>query len=146
MIKNIRLHTLLIYAGTIPFVVAALLPYLGLFVFYDPNFFHYIAIQYGIVITSFLAGVHWGSYIYCNSRTNVNLFVTSNIIAIIVWLAFILLPPFWMLFVLIITFIALLIIDYRLNKDEVITDTYFHNRFIATAIVVASLIVILFKI
>ena len=134
-----RLYTTLTYAGVLPFVACALMPYLGIRELQGIGTFDYIARTYGLVIVCFLAGVHWGTFLYHRSESPDNLFATSNVTVLAVFFAFLLNAPAIVLFVLILAFLALLLVDYRLLRAQLLTGYYYRLRRNATAIAVVAL-------
>jgi hypothetical protein len=132
----------LTFAGAIPFVACALLlaisidslPYLGATT--D------VLSTYGLVIASFMAGAHWGNHLSLSDDNEwaVRLPIYSNVIALGLWLGFLILSASSFIWLLVIGFISMLIIDYGLNRARIITQDYFKVRTYVTAIVVVSLI------
>lgn len=96
---------------------------------------------YTLVISSFLAGSHWGQHLYVKGRWNYLLPVSSNIIAVLLWLAYVVLEFKAMLIGFGISFIILLLIDKMLHQEHHIDSNYFRIRIIVTVLVVASLII-----
>ncbi|MGP1283873.1 MAG: DUF3429 domain-containing protein [Parasphingopyxis sp.] len=135
----------LAYAGALPFVAGAALaaagiePASGLGSASLPA--SLIVAAWALTIASFMAGVHWGQYLESGERIGINLFLTSNAVAITGWLAFLLLPVSRALLVFAALFAILLLIDRRLRKDEHIAEGYWRTRAGVTAIVIVSLLV-----
>lgn len=133
----------LTFAGTIPFVACAFLlmidvvtvPILGSVV--D------VLSAYGLVIASFMAGAHWGNHLSLadDNKWAVRLPLYSNVIALGLWLGFLILSTSSFIWLLVIGFISLLVIDYSLHRAQIISHTYFQVRQYVTAIVVISLVV-----
>ncbi len=67
----------------------------------------------------------------------------SNVIVLVLWFAFLLLPFKWLMTVFIIAFLVLLFIDYHLFKHDEITPDYFQTRCYATLIVIFTFILAL---
>ena len=134
-----RLYSTLTYAGTLPFVACALMPYVGIPELKNIGSFDYIARVYGLAIVCFLAGAHWGTFLYRRDQSPDNLFITSNTIFLAAFFAFLLDAPSLTLFVLILAFLTLLFVDYRLFKSDLLTHYYFRMRANATAIAVIAL-------
>ena len=134
----------LTFAGAIPFVVCAIfiiigieaIPVLG-------NTAHILSI-YGLVIASFMAGAHWGNHLSLadDNTWALKLPIFSNIIALALWLGFLSLSNVGFMWLLVIGFIAMLMIDYGLHQAHIISDNYFKVRKYVTLIVVVSLIII----
>ena len=133
----------LIFAGAIPFVACAFLlivdvvtvPMLGSVI--D------VLSAYGLVIASFMAGAHWGNHLDLadDNKWAVRLPLYSNVIALGLWLGFLILSASSFIWLLVVGFISLLVIDYSLHRAQIISDVYFKIRQYVTAIVVVSLVV-----
>lgn len=138
-----RLYSTLTYAGALPFVACAMMPYVGLPELANIGTFDYIARVYALAIVCFLAGAHWGTFLYRRDESPDNLFITSNTIFLAAFFAFLLDAPVLTLFILVLAFLCLLFVDYRLLRAGLLTSYYFRMRANATAIAVASLAVII---
>lgn len=138
-----KLYPLLTYAGVLPFVGCTLMPFVGLQELWNLGSFDYIAAAYGLAIVCFLCGAHWGTYLYRSGAAPDNLFITSNVIVVAAWFAFLMAAQAITLFVLILSFLCLLVIDYRLLKAGLLTDFYFRMRTNATIIAVVALAIII---
>jgi len=133
----------LTFAGAIPFVACAFLlmidvvtvPMLGSVV--D------VLSAYGLVIASFMAGAHWGNHLDLadDNKWAIRLPLYSNIVALGLWLGFLILSASSFIWLLVIGFISLLVIDYSLHRAQIINHTYFNVRQYVTAIVVISLVI-----
>lgn len=90
---------------------------------------------YGAVIAAFIAGIHWAVHLFFGARAPINLLLSSNILALAAWGA-LLLPdgpgPFRLL---ILVFLALVLIDRRLRKAELIPEWFYRLRLQASAAV-----------
>lgn len=132
----------LTYAGAIPFVFCAVC--LGFEIHQVPvlGSVKTILSIYGLVISSFLAGAHWGQHLHINKSQWVRFLpIFSNVIAVLLWLGFLVLSFKMQMAIFIAAFVVLLIIDHRLFQMDIITRHYFQTRFIVTAIVIVSLII-----
>ena len=138
-----KLYPVLTYAGALPFVACALMPLFGMETLWNLGSYVHIAAAYGLAIVCFLCGAHWGTYLYNRAAAPDNLFATSNVIVVACWFAFLMAAQAITLFVLILAFLCLLFIDYRLLRAGLLTEYYFRMRTIATVIAVASLAVII---
>ena len=136
-----RLYSMLTYAGALPFVFCALLPFFGIDEWRNVGTFEYIARLYGLAIASFVAGSHWGTYLYNREPSPTNLFVTSNAVVLAAWFAFLLTIPVMTQFVLLLSFLYLLFVDYNLHKAGLTTSHYFRMRAYVTLIVCVCLVV-----
>ncbi len=139
-----KLYSLLTYAGALPFFLCALLPFAGLVEWENVGSFEYIARLYGLAIASFVAGSHWGMYLYNRESSPSNLFLTSNAVVLAAWSAFLFTIPVLTEFVLLLAFLYLLFVDYNLYKAGVTTPYYFRMRLNVTLIVCVSIVVIIY--
>ena len=142
-VESSKLYSILALTGTTPFVACALLPLFGIDTLPVLGALDFLASTYGLAIICFLAGAHWGIYLYGQSRTPFNLFVSSNVVLLAVWFAFIGANLAWSIAVQIIAFQTLLFIDFRLNQGAIISAMYLRIRFVATLIASISLLAIL---
>lgn len=130
------LGKMLTYAGTLPFWGTSVMALAA------PNFlsFNYqiIALGYAVVIVSFIAGIHWGIYLFKNAP--INLFVHSNMVALLAWGA-LLIKPLPAFSLLLFCFLYLLTIDKCLFKAGVIEAWFMRLRLHATAIVSLNLVI-----
>ena len=133
----------LTFAGAIPFVACALLLVIGIIDIPYLGAVADILSAYGLVIASFMAGSQWGNHLSLadDDKWAVRLPLVSNVIAIVLWLGFLMLPVVGFIWLLVIGFASMLMIDYGLNCARIITPDYFKVRTYVTAIVIVSLIV-----
>ncbi len=139
--KLYRLKTYFTYAGSLPFVICALL--LVVDFNHIPIFgsVEKIISIYGLAISSFVAGSHWGQHLNLKNKWSYYLPISSNVNVILLWLSYLLLSPRVFLIVLIISFFVLLIIDRKMFYEKIITKEYFRTRLIVSLIVNLSLII-----
>lgn len=130
-----RLAFLLAMAGTLPFFFGLLLLVAGWPIqqFSAALFSH----TYGVVIVSFLAGIQWGVYLFAQGR--LNLFVASNLIALLAWIS-LLLAGRPLGFVLLNSCFALaLLIDWRCYRDGLIGKWFWTLRWQVSSVVILLL-------
>ena len=132
-------YAVLAYAGTLPFIACAILPWIGMPLIAGIGSCAYIAAAYGVAIVSFMAGIHWGTFLYQADSLPVNLLLTSNAITVAVWLAFILTPVAVSIAVIAAAFVLLLAVDFRLARAGLLTPDYLRTRRNVTLIVLAML-------
>ena len=94
---------------------------------------------YALVITAFMAGSHWGQHFDFESKWGDYLPITSNEIAVLVWIGFLTLPFKGSLIVFGISFFVLLWIDQKLRQNDLISLEYFQTRCLVTLIFVSTL-------
>ena len=137
-----RIYPYLTYAGAIPFIICAIclvtdiqqLPLIGSV--------ESILAAYALVISTFLAGAHWGQHLQMDETPGtISLPIISNIITVLLWIGFLILSFKLLLLLFVIAFAVLLMIDYRLFETDFITVHYFRTRLYVSAIVMASLII-----
>lgn len=143
--QTTRTYSLLTLAGTLPFVACAFLPVFGIESIAPFGKLNAIASSYGLAIACFLAGTLWGNYLSGRYSGPLNLFVISNVIFLAVWFAFIGASLVWAIAVQIVAFLLLLLVDYRLRENGVISAHYFRLRSVATAVAVVALLAILLQ-
>ena len=132
------LPVFLIYSGSLPFITGALLLILG---FETLPLFGSVAdaiAAYGLVIAIFLSGIHWGQQLSLESTTS-GLFISSNILAVLVWLAWLLLPLQSFLIFLVIPQLVILTIDHSLYAQGLIKKEYIVSRYLITGVVIICL-------
>jgi Protein of unknown function (DUF3429) len=136
---NSTLARILPYAGTLPFVlgtIAKLTNTLPMIYFIDMR---RLVLSYGVLIVSFMAGVHWGQYL-SGARGKVNLLIASNVATLVAWVAGLLLLPAHICYVLIVLFALLYAIDLGLS----LAPAYLQTRRNVTLIVCLSLLALSF--
>ena len=140
------LSTLLPYLGALPFIIANVLLVTGGTSLPPLGEVVHIITVYGLIISVFMSGVHWGQHLHIHQRWSVPLTSLSNINAIILWVGYLVLPEFYFLVLLLISFIYIYVIDYKLYTSEVIHTQYYTTRYNVTSIVVVNLVILLFLI
>lgn len=133
----------LTFVGAIPFVACAFLLMIDVFTVPMLGSVVDILSAYGLVIASFMAGAHWGNHLDLadDNKWAIRLPLYSNIIALGLWLGFLILSAIGFIWLLVIGFISLLVIDYSLHRAQIISYIYFKVRQYVTAIVVVSLVI-----
>ncbi len=136
---NFSLLNILPYLGTLPFVLGTFAKMSGtlpMIYFIDTR---RIVLSYGVLIVSFMAGVHWGQYL-SGTRGKLNLLITSNMIALVAWVGGLLMLPTHICYLLIVLFALLYVIDRGLE----IPTAYLQTRRNVTLIVCACLLALSF--
>lgn len=145
IMRDSKTSTALAMVGTIPFIAAALLPLLGHDALPQLGPLDQLVASYGLAIVCFLAGAHWGTCLAGRSPASLNLFIISNVIFLAVWFAYVGAGVKTALSVQTGAFVALLFIDLRLRKADVISAAYLRLRIVATLIAVVSLLVVILQ-
>ena len=135
-----KVNIYLTYAGCLPFLICMFflingvnhVPYLG-----DTT---RILQVYSLVIASFMAGVHWGQYLGLVEENSIYLPIFSNIIALVIWILFLVIPVYWYLISLIFIFVLILLIDVKLVKAKQLSPLYYRSRVIVTITVTITLV------
>jgi hypothetical protein len=136
-----RLYKVLALAGALPFLASAFMAIAGIDV---PVSAGLVASSYGLPIACLLCGVHWATYLYRQAEMPINLFLSSNVVVVAVWLSYLFGSLALALGMQVVAFLVLLLIDYRLFNVDLINHHYFVTRFEATALATLSLLVVIF--
>ena len=142
MNKDRALYSSLAFAGTLPFLVCALLPLAGVSNLEPFGRLDLLANSYGLAIVSFLAGIHWSMALMRPRQTPFNLLISSNIVLLVTWFAFVLAETSLSLMTQIAALVVLLLIDRRLANNAVISGSYFQARLVATVLASVALVLI----
>ena len=138
-----RLYSVLALAGALPFVECARLPLAGVESIEPVGNLHELAARYGLAIICFLTGIHWATFLYKPDKSPANLFVVSNAIFLVVWIAYELVDLPFALATQFVAFAMLLTIDFRIMTARAITPHYFRIRALATALASVSIAIML---
>lgn len=137
------LYSLLAFAGVVPFLACALLPLIGIDTLPRIGRLDEVVNSYGLAIICFLSGIHWAQHLHGKVAMPFNLMLSSNVIFLFAWFAFILAATNWSLALQIIALVAILLVDWRLTRAGIIDAEYFRVRLIATALASVSLATII---
>jgi Protein of unknown function (DUF3429) len=142
--QNYSLLRTLPYAGALPFVLGAAAQFsptvptiIYMIMFIDVQ---HLVLSYGLLIVSFMAGVHWGQSV-SRVQSRFNLLLSSNAVALIAWGCYLTLPPFYVCLVFAALFALLYVIDTQLSLDP----SYLQTRRNVTCIVCISLVAVAFS-
>lgn len=130
-----QLAKILTFSGALPFAAAVLAHLQGMASYHSG----YLALTYGAVIISFMAGIHWGLFLTHAQYTRINLLLSSNLLALIAWASLFFLIPVTQYLIQIVCFIVLWSIDRRLYAEGVIEGWYYQLRTQITTVVVIFL-------
>ena len=133
-------YILVTYAGTLPFLACVLMLYTGINELGLLGDINQLASIYALIIVSFIAGIHLGTYLFYNTQTPKFLFIVSNIVAALVWLTALSTSSFITFLIPCLAFTYLLFVDYLLRREKFISLTYFSSRVIVTLISVIALL------
>lgn len=128
------LYILVTYAGALPFVACAVMLYSGINEVSLLGSVEKIVAVCGLILISFVAGIHLGIYLLYNTKTHKSLLLISNILAVIAWLTIMFAPIHISISTLTGVFGYLLLVDYLLKKENLISLNYFTTRLIVTFI------------
>ena len=144
MIEKDRTYQLLAMLGTLPFIASAVLAISGYTISgISPAIV--IATSYALAIICFLCGAHWATFLYKRDDIPFNLFVISNVIVVVVWLAYVLTGQSQLtLGTEVLAFAVLLDIDRRLLRIGLVSSHYLRVRAQATVIAGLSLLIVAF--
>lgn len=127
----------LAFAGALPFMAAIGLVALD----WQADRAIPVALTYGAVIIAFLSGIHWAVFLFRPAECPQNLFVISNVTALIGWFA-IALPGGLCFLVQSACFLYLLMIDRNLLRADLLPDWFWKLRCRITSVVAVSLLVL----
>ena len=139
--NNISLRHILPFVGALPFVAGNIL--LGVAIDSIPNLgsVQHLINTYGVVIASFMAGVHWGQHLSFSNFLSPALALTSNFVTLAVWFSYLLIDPRYLFIALSLAFVTLIFIDTYLCYKKHITERYLKTRLLVTLIVIANLLI-----
>lgn len=140
MLTKNNLYILVTYAGALPFIACAMMLYSGIDTLEGFGSVSNISAIFALIIVSFIAGLHLGTYLFYRTQTPKPLFIISNIIAAIAWISLLLANVKVAIAILIFAFIYLLLVDYLLKRELFISKSYFNTRLIVTLITTGSLL------
>jgi hypothetical protein len=136
-----KIFPYLTYAGAIPFVLCALCLLIGVEQIPMLGSIEQVLSVYALVISTFLTGVHWGQHLHIHEdRWGLILPIVSNILAVALWIGFLVLGFHTLVIMFVVAFSVLLIIDHQLYRADIISHHYFQTRLIVSSIVIISLI------
>jgi hypothetical protein len=131
---------LLVFAGALPFIACTLLVLLPLLPAVDVRA---LFDSYALVILAFLCGAHWGQGIVARGTAPLNLFLVSNALVLLLWLAHAFLPATPFLLLVLLELWLLLWIDRCLYASELIDQWYYITRIRITLIVAICVVLVL---
>lgn len=138
-----RHYSSFIMAGAIPFIAGAAAITAGIDSFGPVHSVTSAVVAYGLAIACFVAGTHWGFYLQDKASAPANLFVSSNVAVLAPWLTFVLGSADDTLIALLLTLLFLVFVDWRLCQSKLVEPAYFRLRLAVTAVVCASLLMVL---
>ena len=138
-----QIYSTLMLMGVTPFLACALLPFIGVVEIAGLGRLDQLVSSYGMAILCFLTGVHWATQLYEKEAAPFNLFIGSNVIFLVVWIAYVFADLPWAIATQLVAFPLLLAIDYRLLRGALISAHYLLIRGIATVLACFSLLLIL---
>ena len=140
------LRAILPILGSLPFLAGSLLLLAGVDnVLWLGNTSDALSI-YGLVIAAFMAGCHWGMALNMDGRYSLLLPLASNVVAIFLWLGYLVLAPNYYLLGLAIALAAILFVDFLLYRDELITTAYWRIRLWVTVTVCIALVLAIYAV
>ena len=95
-----------------------------------------LLMAYSAVIVSFIAGIHWGVFLF--RQCSLNLLLHSNIIALLSWVS-LLSTLLWSVVILLFCFVYLLWIDTVLVRQQLLEPWFYRLRVHASVMALLSL-------
>lgn len=137
-----KIYPYLTYAGAIPFVFCAICLLSGVTQIPLLGSVEQVLSIYALVISTFLAGAHWGQHLQMDKGPfGLILPISSNLLAVLLWIGFLVLAFKALMIMFVAAFLSLLIIDNRLFHADLISRHYFQTRVIVSTIVIVALII-----
>lgn len=136
-------YSALMLLGLVPFVACAFLPVFGVEEVSRLGRLDELASSYSVAILCFLTGIHWATQLYNEDAAPPNLFIVSNVIFLIVWVAYVASELQWALGTQLLAYPLLLAVDFQLFGKRLISQNYLRMRVVATALACFSLLFIL---
>ena len=130
---------LYVYAGAIPFVVCTALLIFDIDELPLLGSTETVLSVYTLIIVSFLAGSLWGQHLYIEGELKDYLPVYGNIVAILLWLAYLVLPYAFLLVAVGLMLFFLRVVDQMLFSRGFVDDGYLKARKDGTWIVITTL-------
>ena len=96
-----------------------------------------LLMAYSAVIVSFVAGIHWGVFLF--RQCSLNLFLHSNMIALLSWVS-LLSTLLWGVAILLFCFVYLLWIDTVLVRQQLLEPWFYRLRVHASVMALLSLV------
>ena len=135
------IYILATYAGALPFVACAIMLYSGINELSLLGSIDKIVAICGLILVSFIAGIHLGTYLLYETKTHKSLLIVSNVLAVIAWCAVMFATIQFAIAIITAVFGYLLVVDFLLKREKIISANYFITRFIVTLISAATLLV-----
>lgn len=133
---------LLAWLGLIPFAAGAVAAWAGIETIDPFGDLVTIVTTYALIIAAFMLGSHWGLYVARGGEGSVDLFTVSNVGAVGLFLAALLLSGPALIYAVCLLFVILLLIDFQIARANYITSSYLALRLKITIIAVISLILV----
>ena len=141
-IKRFSIASVLTFAGSVPFVFAAIVMYWDLERLPLIGDVQKVIDVYGLVIVVFIAGSFWGISVNLAGKKRNALMIISNGLTLLTFFSYFWLKIIPFQLVLIFLLVALLVVDYWLYFLEVNTKEYVALRLVVSIIVVGSLSIV----
>lgn len=138
-----NLPQILISLGSLPFILLSILNLLSYEKFLSIDL-DYIFSIYSLSIVCFISGSHWGLFL-SNRNLRINLFFLSNIITLLCFFGILFLKINYFLYLQIINFFVLLLVDYYIYKKNIVLKEYLKFRFIVSFFVIICIAIFIFS-
>ena len=131
----------ILYLGALPFIICVLLSYYNFHTIPLLGNIHKLFYSYSLIIIGFMSGCIWGHYINKKNELDFKLAIISNIITLVAWFTFLILPYYILGYIYAACFIFLFCIDCYLLKIKYINGAYLIHRMIISSVVIATIII-----
>jgi hypothetical protein len=137
LLNQKQLATALVIIGTVPFVFFTLALAGVAYPIQFPATPALMLHGYAVIIGSFVAGLHWGIH-FCK-RTSGNVYLSSSFVALLLWCSMWAAGTRMGLAILLLAFVLLWLIEYRLSVQRVTTAWFWKLRCAVSIVVVLCL-------
>jgi len=132
---QIPTYKYLAFAGTLPFIVSTVIILSPLADTEWITWSNLALHSYGLVIVTFMCGIHWGLYLTNHQQCPINLLIISNTITLICWFAYLSQHATLILASQLCAFLILVTLDAYLHKRDILHRDYYETRRSVTAVV-----------
>ncbi|HEY0964141.1 MAG TPA: DUF3429 domain-containing protein [Pseudomonadales bacterium] len=137
LLNQKQLATTLVVLGVVPFAVFTLALAGVTFPLQLPTSPALMLHVYGVIIGSFVAGLHWGIH-FCK-RTNDSVYLSSSFVALLLWCSMWAAGSAFGLALVLVAFALLWLVEYRFSVQRVTTAWFWKLRSTVSAVVVLCL-------
>lgn len=128
-------------AGTVPFLVGALMLWLGYRPGYLSGGWHALVHSYAVAAGCFICGIQWGHHM--QGKVELDLFPATKILAAVLWCSLLLAGSDAGLVLVALVFFLLWLVDFLLYVRQAVAEWFFGVRTLSTLIVLGALLIMI---